>query len=338
MKRLLPLLLVLIALGAAAYFLSPKDQNTSLTGTDRDFAFPADQMSKVTLERIDDGNVITFTKNNGGEWFINDKYLVSHFIIPQITKTIEKLKIQNIPSKAETKAILKNMDDVGIKVKVYDRSGEEVRSFRLGLESYDESGTAFLMDGSSQPYNMYISGFDGDIRSRFNQTVDNYRDRQLFRIDPSDIKTLGVKYHKDQKESFKIEKSGSTYKVGPLSQYIEPSTKEVDPSNAKAYLDLFTRIYGEDYDNKNARRDSIVQLVPWATIAVEDLEGDIVEVDFFPFRDLLLKNANTIDLEDNAKVERFFANRKTATKHDLIVAQNRNIKQLFRGYEYFLKN
>lgn len=337
MKKLLTLFAILVALGAAAYFLKPSgnEEKTSLSGADRNFAFPQEQMGKVIIQKSE-SEAQTFTRRDGGVWYLNDKYKVSQFTIPQIIGTLSKITIQNIPSKATTKTILKNIDRVGIQIKIFDLEGVEVRSYRIGTQSHDETGTAFLMDGSSQPYNMYLKGLDGDVRSRFVQSIDKWRDREMFQYKPDQIEVIGVKYHKDQGSSFKLTMDGNDAKVVPLSQFIEPSTKPINPNKVKAYLGEFTRIYAEDFDNDNARRDSIINLVPWATIAIQDKNGDVNEIDFFPFRDMLVRNANTKDVDEVSKIERFFINKKTKDRHDFMVCQNKLIKRLFRGYDYFL--
>jgi len=336
MKRLAILFAILISLGGIAYYLNltSDDSKTSLSTTERDFNFPKDQIGKVTIKKVDEP-LQTFTRRDGGDWYLNDTYKVSQFTMPYLLQCLSNTKIHNIPSKNATTNILKDMDRVGLQVKVFDLNGEEVRSFRVGLEAHDDIGTSFLMDGSNQPYNLYLKGFDGSIRTRFYQPIDKWRDREIWQYKPDDIVQVGVKYHKNQKESFKLTLEGSEFKVEPLSQFIQPSAAEVDQDKARAYLSAFTRIYAEDYDNENVRKDSISALVPFATVAVKDKTGHINEVDFFPFRDLLLKNVNTKDLEEAKKIERFFINH---SKGDFMVVQKRQIKEVFRPYDFFLKN
>lgn len=335
MKRLAILFALLIASGGLAFYLNSNsdDGKTSITGEDRNFAYPRDQISKITVKKVD-YPMQTFTLKEGGEWYINDKYKVSQFTMPYLLQCVSDLTIQNIPSKKSTKNIINDIKRVGIQVKVYDLQGKEVRSYKVGLESYDDKGTFFLMDGHSQPYNMYLKGFDGTMRTRFFQPIDKWRDREIWKYDPGEIKEVAVKYHKSLRESFKLEVDGSKISVNPNSQFITPSTKEVDQDKAKAYLSSFTRIYGEDYDNENIRKDSISNLVPFATISVKDNEGLVKSVDFYPFRDLLLKNVNTKDLEEAANIERFFLKH---SKGDFMVAQMRQVKEVFRPYDFFLK-
>jgi len=335
MKRLAILFAILISLGGIAFYLNTTadDGKTSLTGADRDFSFPRDQIGKVTIQKVDMPLQI-LTLKGGGHWYINDKYKVSQFTMPYLLQCLSDLTIQNIPPKSSTKNILADIDRVGLQVKVFDLDGKKVKSFKVGLESFDDKGTFFLMDGSKQPYNMYIKGFDGNMRTRFFQPIDKWRDKEIWQYDPGDIVEVSVEYHKSQKESFKLTVDGSKINVVPLSPFIKPSEKEINQDIGKAYLSVFTRIYAEDYDNENVRRDSIAGIVPFATIAVKDKTGHVNEVDFFPFRDLLLKNVNTKDLEEAKKIERFFINH---SKGDFMVTQKRLVKEVFRPYDFFLK-
>jgi hypothetical protein len=336
MKKLMILFVLLIGLAAIAYFLKPHNEGpkTSMDTSDRNFAFPDDQMSMVTVQPKGQP-MKTFKRGKGGIWTLNDKYTVSQFTLPQITKTLANISVQNIPSRGETKTILNDIAKVGIQIKIYDLDGKEVRSFQIGLESYDESGTAFLMDGSTQPFNMFLKGLNGDVRTRFTQKVDRYRDREMFQYKSEDITEVSVNYHKDQKSSFKLTVDGSDYNVEPLSQFLEPTTKPVSKERVKAYLGGFSRIYAEDFDNENIRLDSIRALVPFATVTVKDVKGSVNSIDFIPFKDIITRNSNTRDINQAKKIERFFINKTTDGNYDFMVAQNRLAQPVFRGYDYF---
>ena len=336
MKRLAILFAILISLGGIAYYLNSKTDNSksSLTSSDRNFSFPKDQIGEITIQKV--GNEMqTFTRKEGGHWYINNKYKVSQFSIPYMLQTLTELKIQNIPPKSAVVNIIKDIEKAGIQIKIYDLSGNEVRSYKVGLESYDDMGTVFMMDGSNQPYNMYLKGFDGNMRSRLFQKIDKWRDKEIWQYDPNDIVEVGIKYHKNQKESFLLKVDDSKIDVKPLSQFITPSEKEIDQDVAKAYLSAFTRVYAEEYDNSNIRKDSIRGLLPFVTVAVKDKTGHVNEVQFFPFNDITFKNVNTKDLEDAAKIERYFVYH---SKGDFMITQTRMIKEVFRPYNFFLRN
>jgi len=191
------------------------------------------------------------------------------------------------------------------------------------------------MDGSNQPYNMYLKGFDGNMRSRLYQKIDKWRDKEIWQYDPNDIVEVGIKYHKNQKESLLLKVDGSNIDVKPLSKFITPSEKEVDQDRARAYLSAFTRVYAEEYDNNNSRKDSIRSLLPFVTVAVKDKTGHVNEVQFFPFDDIVSKSINTRNMADAAKIERYFLYHN---KGDFMVTQTRMIKEVFRPYSFFLKD
>jgi len=335
MKKILILLFVLIGLGAMAYLLKPEDKGakTSLSTTDRDFAFPEAKMGKVTIQKK--GEEMQSFERKGGSWYINEKYKVGDHTIPQLTTTLSKIAIQNIPSKKETILMLKDLEDNGIYVRIYDLEGNLAKSYTIGLESLDESGTAFLMDGAKQPYNMYLRGYETEIRSRLLHSIDEWRDKSLFDHKANDIKEIAIKYHKDQKSSFKLEINGGDYKVAPLSKFMTASNAPINKNRVNAYLGEFEKLYAENLDNENIRRDSIAQLVPWATVAIMTNDGNINEMDFFPFQDLVLKFVNTKEAKEANKIERFFVNKKDHS--DFYVAQNRVLRRIFRDYQFFLE-
>lgn len=338
MKKILILLAILTALAAIAYILKPAegDDLSSLTGTDREFNYPSDEIGKFVISRPGK-ETLTFERKSGGEWIINGQYKASQFVIPTLLAPLSRMKIQFIPSKMETQTILADMDRVGIQVKVFDLAGTEVRSYRVGLAALDDSGTAYLMDGSSQPYYMYLKGLAGDIRVRFAQSVSSLRDRGLFEYKPEDIKEIAVKFHKDQKSSFKLVMQGDEATVTPLSDYIPSINRPVNNNYVKAYLGAFNRIYAENFDNENSRRDSLEALIPFVSVVVTDKNGGTNAADFFPLKDIITRNVNTRTMQDATNIERYFVLHKKDGMDDFMLAQHRNVKGILRPYDFFFQ-
>lgn len=338
MKKILVLLVILAALAAIAYYLKPADDSdrSSLSGSDREFNYPKEEIGKFVISKPGKES-LTFERKRGGIWMINNQYKASQFVVPTLLAPLSNMKIQFIPSKKETQTILADMDRIGIQIKVYDLEGKEVRSYRVGLAAHNDSGTAYLMDGSSQPYYMYLKGLAGDIRVRFSQSISSLRDRCLFEYKPDDIKEVSVKFHKDQKSSFKLVMDGEEATVTPLSSYISPIDKPINYDYVKAYLGAFNRIYAENFDNENSRRDSLEALVPFVSITVTDKNGETNAADFLPLRDIITRNVNTRNVQDAATIERYFVLHKKEGLDDFMLAQHRNVKGILRPYDYFFQ-
>jgi len=330
MKRILGLVLILIVLGGAAYFIKEnvKSPKSSIDTTDRQFAFPKEDVGKILITEKD-GNTITYTRR-GNDWYINDTYKVSEFIMPHLLNVIDRIKINTIPSNAAKPNLIDEINRIGFNVKVYDLQGKEVKSYYVGSDNKD--GTTFLMDGAEQPYNVHLKAITGGIRSRFLNNVDEVRDREIFKYNANDIKSIVIEYYKDQKASFKLNNDGKNIEVEPLSQFLSKSTTPVNQALAQSYLSEYNRLFAEAYDNGNARKDSISQLIPFARVTVSSKSGDSKFVDFYPFKDLLIRNANTETVQDAQNLERYFVNKND---EDFLVVQNRVFNPIFRPYEYF---
>ncbi len=334
MKKNTLLLLALVLAGSLAYLASKKNKGEKAFDLMEDarFAFPKEEISKIVIENPGIPKM-TLTKR-GQKWIINGQYEASRYVIDPLLTTVSKMELESIPSKNATQNIVENIKSKGIHVTIFDSKGKKAKSYKVGIESKDHSGTYFLMDGSKQPYNMRLKGFTGLMRNRFTGIVDLWRDKVIFREAPQNIKELTVEYHKKQNHSFRIKKEGNGYKVQPLNDLSKKYDRKADPKKINAYLGAYKAIYAENYDNKNKYRDSIIHLVPFATIALTNEQDEKTEVDIFPFNDILQYDVNTKDIKDLDRIERHFVYRN---KKDFLVAQQKLLKPLFRSIDYFFE-
>ncbi|MEE9439055.1 MAG: DUF4340 domain-containing protein [Saprospiraceae bacterium] len=331
MKKNVILLAVLICLGLLAYFLVNKSNAGKVISADRLFAYPKEKVKKISVEKV--GKPIQNFELKNGNWYINNKYKIENHTIRHMLDAISNVTIQNIPSNKAKATILKDMKTDGISVKIYDNSSKAVRAYTIGTKAHDDKGTAYLVSGQTQPYNMYIKGFDGDLRARFYHKIDDWRSKEIFAYNPKEIEEIIVDFNKNNEHSFRITKHKGQYDVNPLNQYIKKSKRPLSQDVIRGYVSLFDKVYGESFDNDNLHKENIERNnSPFATISVT-AKGKTKTIELFPFRDILLEGVSTKDIEEIEQIERHFV--KINKNEDLMIAQNRLIKPLLRPYSIF---
>ena len=99
------------------------------------------------------------------------------------------------------------LDDIitnSVKVEIYHKNGEKLRSFYIGGVDMDGQGTYMMMENSNEPYVTHIPNFIGTLKPRFFTDELDWRDRWIYQFEPEDIKELTMDYPLQTSKSFKI--------------------------------------------------------------------------------------------------------------------------------------
>lgn len=329
MKKLIWLVLVLIGLSTAVYFLQSDDKvSTSIDLSDRLFAYEnVDDIGKIELTRPGAPSQ-TFEKKKGS-WYVND-LLVSDYKIVTLLKAITSIRVEHLPSVDATEFISTSMKKNGIHVSVYNKAGKKVRGYTVGPDATNDRCTYVQMDGKKQAYCLNISGF-GSIRTRFAQQVEEWRDVALYRVPANEVASVKVEYHKDYLSSFLITKKGNSYDVEDIGG--KTTGRSIDQQKVRDYITSFEELNGEGYENEYVLKDSIRQLLPFATIALTKTDGTSKSMKLFPVAELIDPNDRVTDVNDALQQERYFVD---LSDGEFMLAQQRLLKPVLRPFDYFL--
>lgn len=330
MKRTLLLAALFLLLGAAAWYFTQrsKQQTGSLNNPDMEFAvkdpneiykiFIADRKGQTaTLERKD------------GFWLYNGQYKARPTAIKTLLETMQKVTVAYIAPKAAEPSMIKSLASEGIKVEIYNKDNEKIKSYYVGGVTTNEHGTYMIMDGSEQPYVTHIPTFVGQLRVRYLLGDDNWRDRSVFSEKPEEVQAISVEYPKEKSESFRLErKSEAEYEVKPLFGTTPVIRAPQRKGMAEAYVVQYESKIAEAFETSNPRRDSVANLTPFAIIKVEKKNGETKTVKFWPVA------IETHPYEGYTFVERYFTD---VNSKEFMLTQHRVMGTLFRGYSFFFE-
>ncbi|MEM9922000.1 MAG: DUF4340 domain-containing protein, partial [Bacteroidota bacterium] len=280
--------------------------------------------NKTTLERKSD------------HWVYNGQYRVRQNMIDNLLDAMKRIRIRFLPAKAAVDNVIKTIATEGIKVEIYGRSGNNLKTYYIGGMTNDEFGTYMIMDGSNNPFVMHIPNWQGGLRARFEITGDDWRDRAIFRESPDDISSVSVEYPKQKSQSFKLDKDGSSYAVKPFYPITKVIDKSVIKGRAEGFLYSLENLQGESFLNSFSKRDSISASLPFVKITVNRKDGSSKAVNFHPIIPLDDDGSMLTDAEVTTEtaVERYHV---STSEGDFMVGQHLNFRKVFWGYPQFFE-
>ena len=152
----------------------------------------------------------------------------------------------------------------------------------VGSETQDSKGTYMMLENSSVPFVTEIPGFNGYLTPRFFLNEQEWRDKTVFDIPYSDIRSVQAVYNPDSARSFKIDfNSESNFKVSsPVTGQL---LQKPDTAVVINYLSQFTYLNFEFFDfmMKQMQRDSMLHNPPVCTFSITDRKGKETRVKFY---------------------------------------------------------
>lgn len=340
MKKNLILLLIVIVLGAVAYYLSQNDKakktNKTYDFSYRDFAVKdIDKVEKIVLINRSRG-VLTFEKE-GNNWIINKKYKASKNSMNNMLSVIKNVKIEYVPTDAAIENIMKNMMYDGIKVELYDSEDKSIKQYYVGGSPENNKGTFFVMEGSAKPLVMTIPGFSGNLRVRFEYPLNVWRDKTVYDEKVDNIKEVEVKYFFDKDLSFKISKENDKFNVSPAFENQKAIKGNPDQKFINSYLLGYTKKIAEGIEVDPELRENVLSRSHIMEINITRDNGSTKKIKLYmdPNLDENIQDQNEgIDKYMNQNVFRYFL---LDDKDNLYLIQYGVFKDLFIPYKKLLK-
>lgn len=203
MKRNLILLVILILVSISLYFSIQKKGNSSSTN-DRNFAIKSiDDVGEILLG--DYKGHRTSIKRINGEWMVNDTYPVNKRRFAVLERTLTDIEIKYIPTALESKTAIKQISSYPIQAKIFDRQGQEIRSYIIGGTNANGSGTYMIMDGSDQIYVMHLSYMYGAVDLRYHPDTEYWIAKEPFaHLDLTHFDQIDLRFAGDKRNNMKV--------------------------------------------------------------------------------------------------------------------------------------
>ena len=326
MQKNIIYLLLLIIVGSGVYFLVFEKNDANIFGEDEASFKVQDTASigKIYMVRSN-GESINVERTDEG-WVVNGKYKAHRGTLKALLRTLHQQEAQfPAPEKAHN-SVVKSMAGNSVKVEIYNRAGKNIRTFYVGKESYNYSGTYMLMEGAEKPYLVKVPGHEGILEPYFVTELPDWRDRNVFNLLPEEISKVHVDYPHTPEQSFTMMQNGA------LSVQAAPQViggNELNTKRAEAYLSFFHNVNCEGYLNGTYKLDSIIASVTKkCLIEVTNKAGQQQRVEIYNMP--LTRRSKNMNEEDAMyDADRYYA--VMNDYKDTAIVQSRTFDKLFRA-------
>ena len=338
MKKYLPYLAIVLLLAiASGYFLFKKYYKTP-EQLEAEFAVKDESLIRSIVLQDNKGQKLELAAKDG-RWMVNNKYEAREELIKYLMEALTRIaSLTPVPNNAHDNVVRDIMSE-HIKVQLYNEQKELIKSYWVGDASLDNRGTYMLMemDGkpAARPHIAYLPGYQGYITPRFNTDEEVWRSRKIFSDPAAQITDLTVQYFASPEKSFHIQRTPTdSLQVSPL----QPGFLIQAPYEQKyvqQYLDFYTSISMEAFDNTYSGRDSLLSTTPYCRISLTNKKGEQKEVNLY--RMAINKRSKTqYDLqgrEIDYDIDRFYASVNGGK--DFVIVQYYVFGKLLREYKDF---
>ncbi len=280
MNKIYVYLLLILVLGGAAWFLINKNKTNQIGEKRKLFTIEnTDIVTKVFLANKA-GVSILLEKQTDGNWMVNKKYEVRKGQIELLLETFKRMEVRNTAAKPAQTKIVNEMATMGLKVEIY--AGEKnLKTYYVGGNTIDDLGTYMMLEGETQPYITIIPGFNGYLSARYFTREADWRNREIFILDPKEIESIQVNYPSETANSFFINFASMAKPV--LSNMKGDTTTQLDKKFVMEFIGQFQNIQYESVSQVSAvQKDSILKSKPFASIILVEKAGKRREVYLYP--------------------------------------------------------
>ena len=324
MKKNAIYFLVLVALISIAYFLMNRNDGSTIKKQIRDFAI-ADTASidKIFMAKRTGGSIL-LEKEVSGKWNLNGKYPARFDAVEQILMAMKRVAVHSPVPKSSMHSVMKNLATDAIKVEFYSK-GKLDKTIYVGTSTKDFTGTYMLIEGSEVPFITHIPGWEGYLTVRFFLNEQEWRDRAILTLNPTEIQSVKLDYADDKSKNFEMVNNLGTFNI------VGEEAKS-DPKKCAMYASFFSKFSIEGFENDNIKKDSTLNLQPITTLIVTmkngkkhtlkvfdksiELPEDAVDHDFEGLKDQDRKYLYYVENKDFVLIQEFGAGKFFRKKTD----------------------
>lgn len=279
MKKVLPLLALVIVAAVIALYLSNSD-NPFRSGEIEQTDFAIKDTASVGKIVIADraGRVIRLVRKENNYWELNDKFPAREDAVGLLLSTFKNVYIQRPVPKEAVEQVNTVMGAGSKKVEIYDRRGDLIKIWYVGHATMDKKGTYMLLETpeygkSAVPFVMDMKGFIGMLNTRFFTNENEWRSVAILSFPNMELQGIDVSYPRDPKADFRIEYGGGN----DIILYSDRGERVslFDTSTVKDYMLNFKKMAFENYRTglSDEQVDSVKASVPYQVIRIDQGEN-----------------------------------------------------------------
>ncbi len=289
MKKNKSVFIVFIVLMLAAVFLWLTRSTTTFKRSSSDFKLNDSSIVTKIFMTDKNNNSVTLSKSGTGKWIVNDKYPGQPASINLLLKTMVDLEVQQPVARAAHDNIVKELAVNAVKVEIYQQvyridlfeiirwfpHEKLTKVYYVGGATPSNQGCFMLMEGSSEPFIVFLPGFRGFVSPRYSPIEKYWRDYNVFRKTIPEIATVRVEIPSSPDYSYEVKNNGNN-KFTLISLKDKKEVRNYDTLKLLNFLSGFRNLNYEALlnDMDKVRKDSILRSQPFIIITLTDTAGE----------------------------------------------------------------
>jgi len=335
MKRKNVINLIILLILIIASFLIIRENKSSTLKLEKDAFSVKDtaQISKIFIADMQ-GNKITLSRKEN-QWLINNTYPANNVRIDNMLEVLFKIEVKNPVPKSMMESVIKNMSTESVKVEIYTKKKKPLKVIYVGGPTQDYTATFMALDKKGKiPFIVHIPGWYGYLSEGYFYTnIDEWRSKELFHYNPTNIKQITIKY-KDMPDSSFTLKVSPDYSFELVNSGTNSIIKDISDIKAKAFINAFSELYFVNiaYNMNKNKKDSLMHSKPLIIIKVTTTGNHSRSLSlYYKTSDIRTK----VELKEGIDGEYFYgilSNRK----EEVLIVQRLNIDRILWKIEDFL--
>lgn len=271
-KNIRLLILLVILLAWTVLFANLKISESRVAVDEKQFTvMDTTDLKKISIDKQGEAEDIVLEKKDDN-WWVNKTYRIDPSMKKVLLAVLHEVRVKRTVPKTMLKEITDELHKNGSKITIEKNNGSEI-SFLAGGDGISIS---YFMYPDKQPYIVYLPGYESYVTGIFDVSVNDWRDRLLFRSTWMGIRKFSLKYPKFPSHNIIVEPEGNLYRMENLA--------DLDTAKLMNYFDQISYFYTDQYINKGQIPvyDSLLQTYPYARLAVDAVGmKNPVTIDFY---------------------------------------------------------
>lgn len=231
-NRLYILVLVLLAIATAVLYYK-RGGSGSIQSELKSFAVEDTAAIDKIIISDKQGRVLVLSKK-GKSWFANDSIKARKDMVNTLLETIKRVEVKAPVNKAMRPNLMKQLATGAVQVEVFC-DGDLERKYFVGGPTMDGFGTFMMLEDAEDPFITHIPGFEGYLTVRYNTNALLWRDREIFRYSPQNIKIVRIEYPESKEASFTLKIEGKDY-ISLYNDAGDTASSKIDAEFLRKYL------------------------------------------------------------------------------------------------------
>ena len=217
------------------------------------------------------GNVIL--RFDGTRWMVNDQYRADGQMVEVFFATLEQIVPRRPVSTNLRDSVSRFLVESGTKVQLF-ASGEKKGEFWAGGNR--QKSEAWFLSSDQQPYVMVIPGYRVYASGVFELDEAGWRDKQVFRFNQRNFKSLALNFTREPANSFVINYQDQVFDI--------PGIPNSDTTKIFDFLDAASLLKAVNLVRTGEIRwvDSLLTQQPSFTIDVTDISDRTSQLRIYP--------------------------------------------------------